>query len=208
MRAVSTLLRTAHAALREHCRAGDAALDATAGNGHDAVFLAELVGEQGAVLAMDKQEEALRSTAERLARRGMTGHGQDGRIRLIQGDHRDMAALLERELPDLLNRTAAGTAGLAAAVFNLGFLPGSDKRVRTEAASTLTALEALWPVLRPDGLLSVHTYSGHAGAQEEADAVAAWMHALPWGEAQVAACTQWNKAKHAETLFLAVKAQG
>ena len=187
----SALLETAHAVWKRH--AGAFMLDATAGNGHDTVFLAELAGEDGVVLAVDCQEQALTRSALRLRE-----HGLEQRVRLRLGNHAEMGTLLDRELP-----TTAPL--LALAVFNLGFLPGSDKRVTTSAASTLAALDAVWPRLRPGGLLSVHSYSGHPGAMEETQAVAEWMRALPWREAQVGACSQWNKPKNAETLWLAVK---
>ena len=187
----SALLETAHAVWKRH--AGPLMLDATAGNGHDTVFLAELAGEGGMVLAVDRQEEALARSAALLRQRGL-----ERRVRLTRGDHADMVALLARELPD-------AEALLDLAVFNLGFLPGSDKRVATSAATTLTALEAVWGRLRPGGLLSVHAYSGHPGGADEAKAVGDWMRALPWREAQVSACSQWNKARSPETLWLAVK---
>ena len=188
---LSALLETAHAVWKRH--AGPLMLDATAGNGHDTVFLAELAGEGGMVLAVDRQEEALARSAALLRQRGL-----ERRVRLTRGDHADMVALLARELPD-------AEALLDLAVFNLGFLPGSDKRVATSAATTLTALEAVWGRLRPGGLLSVHAYSGHPGGADEAKAVGDRMRALPWREAQVSACSQWNKARSPETLWLAVK---
>ena len=187
----SALLETAHAVWKRH--AGPLMLDATAGNGHDTVFLAELAGEGGMVLAVDRQEEALARSAALLRQRGL-----ERRVRLTRGDHADMVALLARELPD-------AEALLDLAVFNLGFLPGSDKRVATSAATTLTALEAVWGRLRPGGLLSVHAYSGHPGGADEAKAVGDRMRALPWREAHVSACSQWNKARSPETLWLAVK---
>lgn len=189
---LSELLELCHRALAGSCARGDMALDATAGRGHDTLFLASLVGEEGAVLAVDRQEDALRDTASLLR-----GHGLEDRVRLAQGDHADMAALLERELP-------AGRE-LAVAVFNLGFLPGSDKRVRTSAASTLAALEAVWPRVRPGGLLCVHAYTGHEGAAEEAGAVDVWAAALDWKRARVTACAQRNKPSRPETLYLVRK---
>ena len=123
--------------------------------------------------------------------------GMENRVRLMLGDHAEMAELLERELP--VGRE------LSAAVFNLGFLPGSDKRIRTSAASTLKALKAVWPFLRHGGLLCVHAYSGHEGAVEEAAAVDAWMSALDWKSSRVTACGQRNKTVRPETLYLARK---
>lgn len=190
----SALLETAHAVWRRH--AGPRMLDATAGNGYDTARLAELAGEDGLVLAVDIQDEALAHTAELLRERGLAR-----RARLVRGDHADLAVVLAREW----GMVPGGSAFLDLAVFNLGFLPGSRKDVTTTAASTLAALDAVWPVLRPGGLLSVHAYVGQPGGGDEAQAVGEWMRALPWRETQVSACTQWNKPRNAETLWLGVK---
>lgn len=187
----SALLETAHAVWAHH--AGPLMLDATAGNGHDTAFLAELAGKYGMVLAVDRQEEALARTAALLRERNL-----QHRVRLACADHADMAAWLTRQMAD-------PEARLDLAVFNLGFLPGADKRIATSAATTLAALNSVWEWLRPGGLLSVHAYSGHPGGAEEVQAVGEWMRAKPWREAQVNACVQWNKAHSPETLWLAVK---
>ena len=189
---LSELIGLCHLALSGSCGKGDTVLDATAGRGHDTLFLASLVGAEGRVLALDRQEEALSSAAVLLRERGM-----ENRVRLMLGDHAEMAELLERELP--VGRE------LSAAVFNLGFLPGSDKRIRTSAASTLKALKAVWPFLRHGGLLCVHAYSGHEGAVEEAAAVDAWMSALDSKSSRVTAGGQRNKTVRPETLYLARK---
>ena len=189
---VSELITLCHLVLSSSCKEGDIVLDATAGNGHDALFLASLVGREGLVVAVDIQEEALQAARMLLRETGM-----DGIVRLLHGDHAEMSALLKREMP--------ADRELSAAVFNLGFLPGSDKRIRTSAASTITALNAVWSYLRDGGLLSVHTYSGHEGAAEEAAAVDAWMRGLGWNMARVTSCRQHNKPSRCETLYLARK---
>lgn len=73
-----SLTQIAHQHLREAVQkwrtrhteaAGGAALlavDATAGNGHDTLFLAQLLGQGGQVAAFDIQPQALEKTAERL----------------------------------------------------------------------------------------------------------------------------------------------
>ena len=43
----------------------------------------------------------------------------------------------------------------------VGYLPGSDKRIQTEPESTLSALRAASELLKPDGLLLVVAYRGH-----------------------------------------------
>ena len=45
---------------------GDLCIDATMGNGHDTLYLSQLTGVHGKVIAFDIQEAALRSTRQRL----------------------------------------------------------------------------------------------------------------------------------------------
>ena len=47
-----------HHFIKEHVKEGDFCIDATAGNGNDTLFLCELVGDTGKVLAFDIQEQA------------------------------------------------------------------------------------------------------------------------------------------------------
>ena len=44
---------------------GDTVVDATMGNGHDTLFLCELVGEEGRVYAFDVQAQAVKNTKKR-----------------------------------------------------------------------------------------------------------------------------------------------
>ena len=54
-----------HALLRERLLPGDLAVDATAGNGHDTHFLAQLTGPDGRVFAFDVQEQAIGAAVPR-----------------------------------------------------------------------------------------------------------------------------------------------
>lgn len=160
MKAHRPLTRLAHERLAEVLQAGDLAIDATAGNGHDTLFLARQVGPRGRVCAFDIQLEALQNTARRLEAEGL--------LRQVQLAHAGHQYLLEH-LPD-------GWSGKVSAVtFNLGYLPGSDKRTITRSDATLPALAQSLQCLRPGGLLSVLAYRGHEGGQEEADAVLSWL---------------------------------
>ncbi len=158
------LTRLAHARLAEHLSPGDIAIDATAGNGHDTLFLARRVGPEGQVHAFDVQPRALAATRERLA-----ASGCETPVRLYLESHARMQAVLPAEL-----------AGRVAAVtFNLGYLPGSDHAVVTARDSTLEALAQALALLRPGGLLSVLAYRGHPGGETEARAVATWLAGAP-----------------------------
>lgn len=138
----------------------DRAIDATVGNGHDLAFLAARVGAAGQVIGLDVQPAALRQARSRLACAGL------GRsVRLYLRGHQEMAAVVPA---DWVGRVAA-------VMFNLGYLPGSDKATITRAASTLPALDQALQLLRPGGLISVLAYRGHAGGAAEAHAVATWL---------------------------------
>lgn len=138
---------------------GDRVIDATAGNGHDTVFLAEHIGASGLVLAFDVQQTALRSAGERLAEAGLAD-----RVRFILGSH---AAMADHAEP----------ASVAVIMFNLGYLPGDDHALTTETPGTLAALDAAALLLRQGGALSVVCYPGHPAGALEALAVEEWMAA-------------------------------
>ena len=55
-----------HHFMENHVKEGDLCIDATAGNGNDTLFLCELVGECGRVLAFDIQKEAVENTKKRI----------------------------------------------------------------------------------------------------------------------------------------------
>ena len=137
-------------------RPGDWAVDATLGNGHDCLFLAERVGAVGRVFGFDVQDEALRASRCRLETAGLLE-----RVTLVHAGHEQMRACLPEG--------AAGRVG--AGMFNLGYLPGGDKRTVTRPATTLAAVEQGFDLLRPGGLISLLIYVGHAGGPEELQAL-------------------------------------
>ena len=65
--ALPTAVRWSHALLAPRLRAGDAVVDATAGNGHDTVFLAQRVLPGGRVFAFDVQAGALERTQSQIS---------------------------------------------------------------------------------------------------------------------------------------------
>ena len=93
----------------------------------------------------------------------------------------------------------------AVVMYNLGFLPGSDKQVVTRTETTLLSLAAAVEALAPGGLLSVHAYGGHPGGLEELQAVDVWFRGLDSGAADTARYEFCNKARNPETLYLAAK---
>ena len=150
-------LSLSHQFLRGAISPGDRVVDATLGNGYDTAFLAGLVGPEGRVTGFDVQADALVATRERLG-------DLAGRCELVHAGHETMAQKVR--------------GGVAAVVFNLGYLPGADKELVTQRETTLAALEQAAGLLKVRGVLSVMCYPGHAGGAEEVAAVKEWFAGL------------------------------
>ncbi len=135
---------------------GDTVIDATMGNGHDTVKLAQWVGPEGLVHAFDVQPQALQNTQERLQE-----HGLFERCKLHLRGHQFMAE--------------AVTETVSAAIFNLGYLPGQDKLITTEVTTTLLAIEQSLVLLKESGVLLIVVYPGHEQGRIEQEALDQWI---------------------------------
>ncbi|HFI0796390.1 TPA: class I SAM-dependent methyltransferase [Streptococcus suis] len=140
-------LHMAHAFLAEILTDQDLAVDATMGNGHDTLFLAQRAGK---VVAFDIQEQALTTTAEKLEKAGLTN------AQLVLTGHENLDQYVDE---------------CKAAIFNLGYLPSADKSVITLPATTLQAIEKVLDRLVVGGRLAIMIYYGHEGGALEKDAV-------------------------------------
>ena len=173
----------AHFFLRQRLRPGDLALDATCGNGLDTRLLAELTGPEGRVWGFDLQAAAIAATRALLEREGRLAQ-----VTLIEAGHERLAEF--------------APAGLRAAVFNLGYLPGGDPAFTTSPASTLSALRQAASLLARQGIIVVSLYTGHEGGVEEALAVEGWGAALAPKEFNVWCSRQLNRPAIAPYLML------
>jgi predicted methyltransferase len=158
-----SLLKLAHQYIQNNLHSGDVAIDATVGNGHDTLFLAEQVSPTGRVYGFDIQQVAIMATTEKLQHNQLVDC-----VTLIQASHADMAG----HIP------AQHHGGIKACMFNLGYLPKGDKAIITQTSSTLLALTAACQLLAPQGIITILAYSGHAGGDEETDHVERWVDQL------------------------------
>jgi 16S rRNA C1402 N4-methylase RsmH len=135
---------------------GDIAVDATLGNGYDAVHLARQVAPTGRLFGVDLQEEAIVRSRERLSSEGL-----EKSVSLIRGNH----ASLLRLLPSAI----VGRVG--AVMFNLGYLPGGDRTAPTRAETTIPAIQQAVDLLQPCGRMTIVLYRGHPEGPPEYRAV-------------------------------------
>jgi len=171
-----SVLSQAQKWIAERAGSGDVVIDATAGNGVDALALAKLVGPKGTLYAFDIQQAALQRTKERL--RDHEAEGMLPDVYYFQQSHSQMIEAITSVHPEHVGAAAA-------VMFNLGYLPGGvDQTVVTETASTITALDAALAILRPRGIITCVLYPGHPGGADEADAVRQWACSLSQAKAQ------------------------
>ena len=151
-----------HLLLRCFVRPGDRVVDATCGNGHDTLLLAQLTGSSGQVWGFDIQRSAIDETARKLAAAGLSDQ-----VTLLKTGHESMAAHLAGPLQLVL--------------FNLGYLPGGDRSLITRPETTISALQLSLGLLAPGGFVLLTIYPGHSGGEDERQAVDSWAGALPPG---------------------------
>ncbi|AQX53438.1 class I SAM-dependent methyltransferase [Priestia flexa] len=153
---IERILPFARTLLTSAVNEGDTVIDATVGNGHDTSFLAKLVGASGHVYGFDIQDEAIQNTSERLAKQGI-----EQQVTLIKDSH----SRLKNHIPTHLHGNLTG------AIFNLGYLPGGNKKIVTLSTSTIQAIEQLIELLAPEGIIVLVIYHGHEQGQIERDDV-------------------------------------
>ena len=115
-------LNIIHKIIRERVQPGDLCIDATAGRGNAALFLAELVGETGHVTAFDIQQDAVDSTKKLLEEHGMTS-----RTDVLLKSHSEMDEVFEE-----------GT--VSCITFNFGWLPKGDHNIFTNKSTSILKL--------------------------------------------------------------------
>ena len=183
------LTELAHTLVRAVVQPGDIAIDATAGNGHDTQFLAECVGPAGTVYSFDSQLAALAVTTVRLAAASLKN------VILLQRSH--------AEMPSALPSVRPGT--VTAVMLNLGYLPGGDKRLTTQTASTIAAIRDGLTLLAPGGLLTILAYPGHHSGADETVAVEKLLRELSPAEFHVHEPSPTTERSGAPRLFVVRK---
>jgi len=149
------IINFSHHLLEESVKKGETVIDATCGNGNDTLFLSKLVGENGQVLAFDIQEQAIQN-AEQL----ITDH-QRGNVSFILDSHAHASDYVSPEMK----------GKIGGAIFNLGYLPKSDKSIITQGHSTITAIDTMLQLLKKNGLIVIVVYHGHEGGKEEKETI-------------------------------------
>jgi tRNA G37 N-methylase Trm5 len=134
-------------------------IDATCGNGHDTLFICQNLNftdnwkgplgslntknNESFLYCFDLQKEAIKSTKMLLAKNQINCQ----KISFIHDCHSRLDQHLE-PLIDLI-------------IYNLGYLPGSCKTIKTQESTTLESIQKAMQLIRPGGIISITCYPGH-----------------------------------------------
>ncbi|MBO4218085.1 MAG: methyltransferase domain-containing protein, partial [Erysipelotrichaceae bacterium] len=130
------------------CGSDKVAIDATCGNGHDTLYLAQRCRF---VYGFDIQQQAIENTEKLLSENGMENY------MLLNCSFSRM----EEIVPE----------GADIITFNLGYLPGGDKSITTTAEETIRGLDAALRMLNPQGIIALTMYWGHEEGKRERQAL-------------------------------------
>lgn len=181
---LQTALHFSHTLLKEIVQPNDHVIDATMGNGNDTAFLADLVGENGKVYAFDVQKIALQNTEKRLKENELSAQ-----VILFHQGHETIGDVVAADVP------------VKAAVFNLGYLPKSDKEIITLPDTTKTAIKAILNRLVAKGRIVLVVYYGHNGGEQELTMVNEFCQSLPQKEYNVLSYQFINQANQPPILY-------
>lgn len=173
-----------HDTIIKFVKMGDVCIDATMGRGNDTLFLANLVGDSGKVLAMDIQKEALDSTKILLDNNAIKN------TQLILDSHSNMSKYAKEE-------------SVSCIVFNLGYLPKGNHAIYTHAQTTIKAIESGLKLLKQNGLMCVSVYYGGDSGYEERDELLPYLKDLDDTKYQVIMASFYNwKKDHPIPIFI------
>jgi predicted methyltransferase len=160
-------------------------IDATCGNGFDTLFLSNVAGAKGKVMSFDIQEQAVERTNSLMAQ-----NKQFDNFKVIKDSHEFVGKYLQEKID--------------AAVFNLGYLPFSDKTITTNPDTTLKAIENLLPVLKDEGRIYITTYVSH-DVGHEINEIICYLNSLNKSSYNVIHVKITNKENNPPELFIIEK---
>ena len=129
----------------ENIKPNDLVIDATIGNGYDSSFILPLI-PQGHLYGFDIQETAIINTKKLLKKENYT---------LYKISHEHMLKTLKLE-----NKVSL-------IIFNLGYLPNSDKKIKTNYKTTIKAIKDSIILLNNKGIILITVYPGTKEGLEE-----------------------------------------
>jgi len=130
----------AHDIISKYVDTKNIAIDCTLGNGYDTDFLSEHFKR---VISFDIQEEAVEKYKSK----------NKSNVELVLDSHDKLEHYIKEKADCIL--------------YNLGFLPGGDKKITTMEDSTKASIVQGLELLVPGGIMLINIYTGHNEGRKE-----------------------------------------
>ncbi|MDL2310928.1 class I SAM-dependent methyltransferase, partial [Peptostreptococcaceae bacterium OttesenSCG-928-C18] len=134
------------------------AVDMTVGNGNDLYNIAKVVNKESELFGFDIADTAIENSKIKL------NEFKDFNITLVLDNH----ISIRKHIKDNIDL----------AIYNLGFLPGGNKKITTNYLDVIKSLEVLLKQLNPEGLIIITFYPGHESGLEESVKVEEYLKTL------------------------------
>ena len=169
----------AHKKINELVTKNDIVVDMTSGNGNDTLFLSKIAKH---VYSFDIQEDAIKETTKLLDKNAITN------VTLIHDGHQN----IDKYVFDKIK----------CAVYNLGYLPGTDKSVTTLATTTIESISKTLDYLALEGFVSITVYTGHKEGYNESIQITEFVSSLPSKKYNVILYSTLNKKAPPYNIFI------
>lgn len=173
--------------IENYLKDGQVVLDATVGNGNDTLALAKKIGSNGKVYGFDIQDQAIDNTTNLLKKNNVLD-----RVELIKDSHEHIKKYIKCKL-DLI-------------IYNLGYLPGGNKKIVTKSSSTIKSIQDALDLLNNNGLLLINAYIGHDNGLEEQEKIERMLESLDQKNFNVLKNTFINQKNSPPILYIIEKA--
>ena len=175
-RYVSDVSNLSHNIVKSYCKDFNVAVDATLGNGNDADFLREVYAFDIQKCAVEKYKEKIKNNKN---------------IIVVNDSHHKFEKYIQEEVNCFM--------------YNLGYLPGGDKKITTVTKTTLMSIKNSLELLSHGGIITISIYHGHDEGKKEKEKVLELLSSLPKNKYGVLLHTFYNRNSDAPILAVIEK---
>lgn len=175
---VGDISKIAHHIIESFLENREIAVDGTLGNGYDTDFLCENFKK---VYAFDIQQCACENYKEK----------NKENVIVINDSHEKIDEYVTEKIDCIM--------------YNLGFLPGGDKKITTKHESSLASIKKGLALLKCGGIAAICVYRGHDEGKIEEEKIIEYVKELPKNTYGVMCHEFLNRSKEAPLLLIIEK---
>lgn len=162
-------------------------VDCTLGNGNDSVALLKRIGSSGRLYGFDIQEDAINATRDYIIKENL----EDKNYKLYNSGHENIDKYINENVDFI--------------IYNLGYLPGSDKSVTTTYTTTIESIKKGIKLLKGNGVMMIVVYHGHEEGKKEKIELEDFVNKLNQKEVNALKIEYKNQANNPPFLYIIEK---